>query len=399
MEQCIRTGRESEKFRQLQRFLDQIKDNIGLHFLYVIIPLNTDPTDNMQNVIAAVSQFEYAHQRDELVSLNQLTGKAYSPATAQKYLDAYRSGQLSFFEETSQWGTDLTGLLPLFDSKGEPVAALCMDIDITSIHVKVKEHLLNTCLIIFTIGLLFATVFIVWADKRILRPIRTLEEKVTRVTRQSHDPRDADAIALDFPEIQNDNEMGLLARAVEKMNLELRDSMKSLVVKERELARASASTDRDELTHVGNLRAYNQYADSLQLKMTEGRIEYAIVMADVDDLKRKNDLLGMEDGNRYLINCCAAICNVFHHSPVFRVGGDEFVAVLTGEDFQNRKALMDSLRERFRQSQLDPDAQPWARMSVSVGMAEYRSETDKSVEDVLRRADHAMYEARSLKMR
>ena len=395
--ECIRTGEESEKFRQLQVFLDRIKDNINLHFLYVIIPLNADERDNIQNVIAAVSKDEYENLGDQLVYLNQLTGDSYSPATAQKYLDAYRSGELTYFRETSEWGTDLTGLMPLFDSAGNPVAALCMDIDISSIRERVVEHLLNTCLIIVTIGLLFASVFMVWSDRSILGPIRLLEEKVVRATRQSHDPQDPDSIVLDASEIQNRNEVGMLARSVEKMSLDLRDYMKNLVSKEKELAQANAAANRDELTHVGNLSAYTQYAENLQLKMTEEKTEYAILMADVDDLKKKNDAYGHERGNQYLKNCCAVICDVFHHSPVFRIGGDEFVAVLTGEDYRNREELVERVRERFRRSWINENAAPWERLAVSVGIADYREQIDRSVEDVFRRADHAMYEARNLK--
>lgn len=395
--ECIKTGEESQKFHELQTFLDNVRANIELHFLYVIIPLNTEPTDNIQNVIAAVSEYEYENMSDQLVHLNQLTGDAYSPATAKKYLDAYRSGRLTYFEETSQWGTDLTGLMPLFDSAGDPVAALCMDIDITSIREKVLEHLLNTCLIIVTIGLLFASVFIVWADRSILTPIRLLEKNVVRVTRQSQDLQDPDAIVFSVPEIQTKNEVGMLARSVEKMSRDLSGYMKNLVAKEKELARMSLAANRDELTHVGNLSAYTQYASELQLKMTEQKMEYAILMADVDDLKKQNDTHGHERGNQYLKNCCAVICDVFRHSPVFRIGGDEFVAVLIGEDYQNRHELVGMVRERFRRSWLNEDVAPWERLSVSVGVADYQAQTDKSVEDVFRRADHAMYEARNTK--
>ena len=397
--ECIRTGKESEKYKTLQTYLDHIKSNIDMHFLYIIIPLNTEKKDNIQNVMAAATEYEYEFESDELVHLNALTGDAYSPAAAKKYLEAFQSGQLTFFEETAQWGTDLTGLLPLFDSNGAPVAALCMDIDISQIHEKILEHLLNTCLIIVSIGLLFASVFIVWADKSILSPIRVLEKNVSQVALKSHDPQDPDAIVLHVPEIQTHNEVGALARSVEKMNLDLRDYMKNLIAKEKELARVSVAANRDELTRVGNLNAYTQYAEKLQLQMTEEKMQYAILMADVDDLKKQNDAYGHERGNQYLKKCCAVICEVFHHSPVFRVGGDEFVVVLKGEDFERRRELVQTIRDRFRRSRENEEAAPWERLSVSVGIAEYQEKNDKKVEDVLRRAEHAMYEARNLRVK
>lgn len=64
--ECIRTGETSEKYGELLGFLDGIKDNMELHFLYVIIPLNTEESDNVQDVIAAVSREEYENEAESL---------------------------------------------------------------------------------------------------------------------------------------------------------------------------------------------------------------------------------------------------------------------------------------------------------------------------------------------
>lgn len=114
--ECIRTGVPSEKYQALQKLLDQLKERMDIHYIYIIEPLNTEETDNIRNVIAGATQYEYENEADELVYLNMPTGDSYSPQTAAKYLKAYQSDQLSFFEERSEWGDDYTGLLPLHDS-------------------------------------------------------------------------------------------------------------------------------------------------------------------------------------------------------------------------------------------------------------------------------------------
>ena len=48
--------------------------------------------------MAGATQYEYEYEADELVRLNSLTGDSYSPQTAAKYLNAYQSGKLTFFE-------------------------------------------------------------------------------------------------------------------------------------------------------------------------------------------------------------------------------------------------------------------------------------------------------------
>ncbi|MDO4798695.1 MAG: diguanylate cyclase [Coriobacteriales bacterium] len=81
------------------------------------------------------------------------------------------------------------------------------------------------------------------------------------------------------------------------------------------------------------------------------------------------------------------ICRTFHHSPVFRIGGDEFAVILTGQDFENKEALLARLRR-----QVEENTRIGEGPVVASGLAEYAPDTDQSVEDVFNRADHQMYE-------
>ena len=81
------------------------------------------------------------------------------------------------------------------------------------------------------------------------------------------------------------------------------------------------------------------------------------------------------------------ICGIFAHSPVFRIGGDEFAAVLVGNDYDKRVSLVEMLgrrsRENFRQNN---------GPVVAVGIGVYDRINDKKVSDVFKRADENMYE-------
>jgi PAS domain S-box-containing protein len=81
------------------------------------------------------------------------------------------------------------------------------------------------------------------------------------------------------------------------------------------------------------------------------------------------------------------ICRVFLHSPVFRIGGDEFVVTLRGEDYENRENLVSTLR-----AQVEENIRIGEGPVVASGLAEYRPRHDRSVEDVFNRADSQMYE-------
>ena len=79
------------------------------------------------------------------------------------------------------------------------------------------------------------------------------------------------------------------------------------------------------------------------------------------------------------------ICGLYKHSPVFRVGGDEFVVLLQNEDFEQREALLEELNRRVEENIRT------GRAVVSAGMADYEP-GDQQVDAVLRRADQRMYE-------
>jgi len=151
---------------------------------------------------------------------------------------------------------------------------------------------------------------------------------------------------------------------------------------EKELAR------RDELTGVKNKTAYNELEKSVQTNIDNGMdyLPFGLVVCDTNDLKRINDSEGHAAGDEYLKRCTKLLCNIFAHSPVFRIGGDEFVVFLRGDDYLNRDKLMQSL-----QSQVRKNRQSKSGPIIASGMAVYTPEKDTLVTEIFDRADKAMY--------
>ena len=123
--------------------------------------------------------------------------------------------------------------------------------------------------------------------------------------------------------------------------------------------------------------------------------QFGILMLDINGLKGVNDQFGHEAGNRYIINCCKLICNTFKHSPVFRIGGDEFVVLLIGDDLTHIEELLKKFDERMEEKKTNTRS-PEERVSVAAGLAVYDRTRDASYEDVFKRADAAMYQKKGL---
>lgn len=157
-------------------------------------------------------------------------------------------------------------------------------------------------------------------------------------------------------------------------------------------------TETDTLTLVKNRAAYAARESELNSLIRSGsRLSFAIGIFDVNDLKSMNDNYGHEAGDAYIVNCCTALCRVFRNSPVYRIGGDEFVVVMQGDDYRDRDGLLVKLKEKMAEITAGAST-PEGIASMAGGIGVFDSKNDDKVADVFARADSAMYEDK-LKMK
>ena len=153
----------------------------------------------------------------------------------------------------------------------------------------------------------------------------------------------------------------------------------------------------DALTSVRNRGAFSNYIATLQERLDKKEpLAFAISVFDCDNLKKINDQDGHDKGDIYIKTASQLICRIFQHSPVFRVGGDEFAVILQNEDYQNREALA----EKFEETRIKLCAAArnrWEEPHVAMGVAVYDPELDGTVDDTVRRADKKMYENKRLR--
>ena len=157
----------------------------------------------------------------------------------------------------------------------------------------------------------------------------------------------------------------------------------------RRLAQAKTQANVDALTGVKNKHAYLDAEARMDRQIMEGsQSPFAIVMLDVNDLKKINDTSGHQAGDQYLRSACKTICDTFAHSPVFRVGGDEFAVISQGRDYDDIEALLGQMSDYNR------EASRTGGIMIACGMARY--EGDECVASVFERADHSMYENKKM---
>lgn len=143
---------------------------------------------------------------------------------------------------------------------------------------------------------------------------------------------------------------------------------------------------KDTLTSVRNANAFKEKRKAYDEMIKLGEIkEFAVAVFDLNDLKKVNDTQGHEAGDRYIQSGCRLICITFDHSPVFRIGGDEFVAVLMNSDYENRENLINYFNSEIE------DNLKHGKVVVSAGVGIFDPDIDECFDDVFKRADEMMY--------
>ena len=173
----------------------------------------------------------------------------------------------------------------------------------------------------------------------------------------------------------------------EDRRLELEEMLRREAAHRQELGSAKQLAYRDSLTGVKNYNAYAEAEQQTDRRIADGELtEFGVVVFDVNGLKLMNDTMGHDAGDNLLRNACRLICTRYKHSPVFRIGGDEFVALLEGEDYQNRETLL---------AQFEAEAEANQRSGsvvVASGLAVLQPGADLSYRSIFERADTRMYE-------
>lgn len=237
------------------------------------------------------------------------------------------------------------------------------------------ERLVGNYLVFAAIVLVAASILTMFYTRRVTRPLVQLTEAAEQIDKGNYD------YDLNY---DRDDEVGRLTNTFKRLSGHMKDHISDL----------NKRAYVDALTSVRNKGAYTTYIEDMQKRMDEGgsqEMAFAVGVFDCDNLKRINDRYGHEKGDVYLKTASRLICHVFQHSPVFRIGGDEFSVILQNADYENREVLV----EQFKAGMAEISASAkheWEEAHIAMGIAVYDSQRDRSVNDVIRRADEGMYE-------
>ncbi|OGO51193.1 MAG: hypothetical protein A2148_08990 [Chloroflexi bacterium RBG_16_68_14] len=173
---------------------------------------------------------------------------------------------------------------------------------------------------------------------------------------------------------------------LQRLNEQLQESMGI----EHHLART------DALTGIPNRRFIDETIEAEYARARRYGQALSVVMADLDNLKEINDAYGHATGDemlRFLATLGRESCREV--DVVGRYGGDEFVFVLPATGLEEATAFAERFRQRLAASPVRDHAVGTIQLTVSVGVTQWDAKTMQGLACLIRRADRAMYEAKT----
>lgn len=235
---------------------------------------------------------------------------------------------------------------------------------------KARNSLTFQIIVALLIISLLATALTIIFSRRLVRPLKELNEAAKKIA--------GGDLSVTITH-QTEDEVGTLAESFRKTVEHLQQYIQYI----------NGLAYRDSLTGVKNKTAYLETERLMEEKMRLGRPEFALVVLDINSLKWVNDNCGHDFGDLLIVTASRLICRTFQHSPVYRIGGDEFVVFLEKEDLAHAAELLKKLEEEIRE--YNAAAQPDSRLSIARGIAVYDDKNDIVFANVFKRADEAMY--------
>ena len=250
-----------------------------------------------------------------------------------------------------------------------------MTLVISASYDDIRQIRYDIALKILFVVLLLASLFSLVAIlvvRRIVYPLKTLTDASVKLSNRDYDV-----------EIVHSNtyEIKLLSSAFENMALQLKEHEK--------LQHLLAY--RDSLTGLRNTNSYWAWITDFDKEIETKEMVFGVIVFDINYLKETNDRYGHDVGNKLIVSAARVISDIFKRSPVFRIGGDEFLVILQNRDLVDVEELLKNFDEECLNKSVDTDKES-IPVSIAKGFARYDSGKDTNFIDVFNKADDAMYE-------
>lgn len=173
-----------------------------------------------------------------------------------------------------------------------------------------------------------------------------------------------------------------------------------LIQAKRDLEKANSELERlatrDSLTGINNRRNFFRLTEAELAKSVRHERNLALLMIDADHFKMINDSFGHAAGDEALLTItevCAAVCR--ESDILARLGGEEFAICCPDTDLDGAYVLAERIRKQTETTLIEHNSSVFS-VTLSIGVTTVIPEQDKTITEVLQRADNLLYQAKEM---
>ncbi|QUH25731.1 GGDEF domain-containing protein [Serpentinicella alkaliphila] len=149
----------------------------------------------------------------------------------------------------------------------------------------------------------------------------------------------------------------------------------------------------DLLTGIPNRRAAIEHLEKLIKKSQYGKFQTTICFIDVNNLKIVNDTFGHREGDNLLSALCRLIQPKLRSVDMLcRFAGDEFLIIFSDIGIEEAKSILNEITKCI--TEYNHSNNNAYEISFSYGFSEYNPDEYKSIDDLIDKADNAMYQSK-----
>lgn len=243
--------------------------------------------------------------------------------------------------------------------------------------------------VLVLLGILF-TYFILLLEKSIYDPIKKLSDLLIALSKGERN--------IHFFRKHTKDEFGLLQDAYEALRIELLKSDRQEIKIHAHQQKAENLENiafYDPLTGALNRRKFEDISNYELLRSKHNSRPLSLLIIDADYFKSINDNYGHANGDivlQKLVTVCKKHMRSLDH--IFRFGGEEFIILLPETDINTAAEYAQRLCKIIASEEIVLEGYT-IKLTVSIGVSALQTDTDTKIEDVLKRADNALYKAKN----
>ena len=294
---------------------------------------------------------------------------------------------------TDEWGRFYSAYSPVFNSRGQVAGIVAVDFNADWYDAQ-THGLLRTFLVVAALALVLGGALVAAATGHLRSRVRQLYDRLNTLSdfvqellaelNKNALPHMGEKAARREASIGEDDigedDIETLGNKIQSMQEELREEIEII----------QALAFKDGLSGLGNKSAYLEEVKHLEKRIGEQTAAFSLAIFDLNGLKAINDDCGHANGDLALIDTARLLQKVYRREDLYRVGGDEFVALMDDHSEEELAAQFEALDRELELA--NRVTRPYRiPLSVSKGCAAYRPGEDADFAAVFNRADQQMY--------